>query len=447
MIVVVAAVAPRRRPAPRSIPGRRHRREHHAFSSGATAGDVVTAHPLGIGRGAFDRVFPIYRTLLTGLADALRVRRKRALQMLIDCGWIFLCAVLLAAIGVCCLADRPSRVAQDKVEAALVGGHRSRFSFTASSTSAWRRSASWFRSWPCWRRCWDGCGRRRHGTRRASSGRSPRSPALACSSASLSVAHGSYDDFDALLKRRDRRGDEARARSCARSGPIPPTTSTRWPTPGCSRSRRRGRAFAAFSCPQSRAPLCPSCEAIHVEVARNLWSLGLRRQALLEWRSAVDIQPSSSPALGELFAAGAKPEELAAIADLKANRMIDVANFLSSVSRLDQAIRVSRPSGGSRRVAARAANHPREVRAARRATTCRRVSAREGARRRDPRSAPRSRRCGVASAGKRRARPDQALAVLDAAAAQIQVIWTSNGCGGVVLKYRKWQPPRARSRA
>src|SRR4029079_5282116 len=46
------------------------------------------------------------------------------------------------------------------------------------------------------------------------------------------------------------------------------------------------------------------------------------------------------PALGELFAAGAKPEELTAIASTKGERMIDVANFFTSVSRLDQALRV-----------------------------------------------------------------------------------------------------------
>ena len=33
--------------------------------------------------------------------------------------------------------------------------------------------------------------------------------------------------------------------------------------------------------------LCPSCELVHVEVARSLWQLALRAQALLEWREAV----------------------------------------------------------------------------------------------------------------------------------------------------------------
>src|SRR5947209_70429 len=37
--------------------------------------------------------------------------------------------------------------------------------------------------------------------------------------------------------------------------------------------------------------LCPSCETTHTEVARTLWKVGLHRQALLEWRTAVAIQP------------------------------------------------------------------------------------------------------------------------------------------------------------
>ncbi len=61
--------------------------------------------------------------------------------------------------------------------------------------------------------------------------------------------------------------------------------------------------------------LCPTCDAVHVEVARNLWRIGLRPQALLEWRTAVELQSRLfPPALGELFAVGAKPQELAAVA-------------------------------------------------------------------------------------------------------------------------------------
>ena len=68
--------------------------------------------------------------------------------------------------------------------------------------------------------------------------------------------------------------------------------------------------------------LCPGCDTAHVEVARNLWKLGLRPQALLEWRTAIDIQPTLfTSVVGELYMAGAKPEELAAIASTDVGRV------------------------------------------------------------------------------------------------------------------------------
>jgi tetratricopeptide (TPR) repeat protein len=87
--------------------------------------------------------------------------------------------------------------------------------------------------------------------------------------------------------------------------------------------------------------LCPSCEAVHVEVARSLWTLGHRPQALLEWRLALELQPREfSATLGELFRKGAKPEELASIGTFDPARMVEVAGFLSSVGRLSEAFRV-----------------------------------------------------------------------------------------------------------
>jgi tetratricopeptide (TPR) repeat protein len=59
--------------------------------------------------------------------------------------------------------------------------------------------------------------------------------------------------------------------------------------------------------------------------------MGKRGQALLEWRATVDLQPLLlSPTLGELFALGAKPEELAAIATSEPARVVEVATFLGN---------------------------------------------------------------------------------------------------------------------
>ena len=103
--------------------------------------------------------------------------------------------------------------------------------------------------------------------------------AFACAGLMFGIAasrHSSYDDFDALLKKRmtpyAQRALLLRAEKThpldyfyalddARLEPIkgPPGS----PSP---RLHSLNRALR----------LCPSCDAVHVEVARNLWRLGLR---------------------------------------------------------------------------------------------------------------------------------------------------------------------------
>src|SRR5206468_3726597 len=56
------------------------------------------------------------------------------------------------------------------------------------------------------------------------------------------------------------------------------------------------------------------------------------------WRTAVAIQPRLlSPLLGELFASGARPEELASVASAEPSRMLDVVDFLRDRRRLPDA--------------------------------------------------------------------------------------------------------------
>jgi tetratricopeptide (TPR) repeat protein len=87
--------------------------------------------------------------------------------------------------------------------------------------------------------------------------------------------------------------------------------------------------------------LCPGCDSAHVEVARNLWKIGLRRQAVMEWRAALDMQPALfKTAVGELFTAGAKPEELAALAGAEVSRTVALVDFLSAQERVDAAFAV-----------------------------------------------------------------------------------------------------------
>ena len=79
--------------------------------------------------------------------------------------------------------------------------------------------------------------------------------------------------------------------------------------------------------------LCPGCDQAHAEVGRTLWQLGRRRQALLEWRLAIDALPALLPtAMGELFTSGASPQELVALATSDPKRMMTVVVFLTESS-------------------------------------------------------------------------------------------------------------------
>jgi O-antigen ligase/tetratricopeptide (TPR) repeat protein len=299
---------------------------------------VIEAHPLGIGRGAFDRVYPIYRTLHTATSTRFAFVENQPLQMLIDGGWPFLVVTVVGLGGLIAHVARRGR--HDVTESALIAGVAAVLvhgclDFGLETLGVLLPFVVVLGTL---------LGRIR--SRPAQTARF-KWPITAFAGASLvigiaSLAHGSNDDFDRLLNRAAAQ-PETRRDVLVRAQRVHPTDyfyalayarleAIKSPSSGPSpRFHTLNRALA----------LCPSCEIIHVEVARNLWLLGLRRQALLEWRTAVDIQPNLlAPALGELFAAGAKPEELTAIASTKSERMIEVANFLSSVSRLEQAERV-----------------------------------------------------------------------------------------------------------
>jgi tetratricopeptide (TPR) repeat protein len=73
--------------------------------------------------------------------------------------------------------------------------------------------------------------------------------------------------------------------------------------------------------------LCPLCLGAHQEAARDLWRLGRHAQALLEWKIVVtESRARLGGVLDELFGNGARPGELAALADDK-NRY-DISRYL-----------------------------------------------------------------------------------------------------------------------
>jgi tetratricopeptide (TPR) repeat protein len=299
---------------------------------------VLAAHPFGIGRGAFDRVFPVYETITTPFALRFAFVENEPLQLLIDCGWV-LFAVLFTGFGlVVWQIARHGR--RDKIEAALVAGlfavlvHNLvdfgletpgiLLPFTAILATVLGRIASPDQKVPAWGR-WLAVGLAGAG----------------CLVGMVSLCRGSSDDFDALLARAhtaaEQRAVLVRARSAHPIDYFYALASAKLePLRGPA-----GQPSPRFHALNQALELCPGCEAVHLEVARNLWALGLRRQALLEWRTAVKLQPKLfSPTLRELFALGAKPAELASIATFDPVRVIDVAGFLSGSSRVADALAV-----------------------------------------------------------------------------------------------------------
>jgi tetratricopeptide (TPR) repeat protein len=399
---------------------------------------VVGAHPVGIGRGAFDRVYPVYRTLRTELTTRFAFVENQPLQMLIDGGWLFLG---LVAAGFGFVAWRLIRHGRrDRVEAALVAGLfavlvHSCLDF-ALETPGVLLPFSFILGTVL--------GRSHVAEERSRLSRFKWTVvATACLGLVVgmgSLAHGSADDFDALLKvarpeakkqlvERAQRAhpiDYFYALVHARLEPLKAPSGTASP-----RFRALNRALA----------LCPSCEAAHAEVARNLWSLGRRKQALFEWRSAIDIQPKLlRRTIGELFAAGARAEELAAVAASTPDRMLEVASFLSSVSRLDDAITVldqAEAAGASRHelVIVRA---ELQLKSGQIAETTSSLAQARAAAIRDPRlevvDAELRLRAGAGHG------PDDALALLDAAAAQYPAdLGIQRRRLALVISHEKWQ--------
>jgi tetratricopeptide (TPR) repeat protein len=298
---------------------------------------VFAAHPFGIGRGAFDRVFPIYRELKTPTSLRFAFVENEPLQLLIDCGWFF--CLLFAVLGLTLIGWRIARHGRrDKIEAALVAGLAAVLvhslldfgletlgvlvPFTAIlGTVLGRLRTQGQTPWSA----------------RAGWGLAVAAAAFAAFGIAA-TAHRSYDDFDALLKHAPsfnaRRTVLARAEqthpldyfyALANARLLPLKGGPNAPSP---RLHALNRALR----------LCPGCETAHAEVARNLWKLGLRSQSLLEWRTAVEIQPALfTIVLGELFVAGAKPEELAAVASTDVGRALELVAFLSSQGRLKEA--------------------------------------------------------------------------------------------------------------
>ncbi len=301
---------------------------------------VFTVHPLGIGRGAFDRVFPIYRTVKSELPVRFAFVENQPLQMLIDGGWIFFAALVSVTVLVAWNIVRHGR--RDRTEAALVAGLvavlvHNLFDFGLETLGVLL---------PFMAILGTTLGRSRSDSTTVRGRPSQWPLAVACSGGILvgviSIAHASYDNFDRLLKTTTSADD--RKALLLRAQLVHPLDYY-YPLAYARLEALRGPAGSPSS-PRFKALnraliLCPQCETVHIEVARNLWSMGLRGQAMLEWRSAVQLQPRLLVSvLGELFSAGATPQELASLAAFDPPRMVEVASFLGATAHVAEATAV-----------------------------------------------------------------------------------------------------------
>jgi tetratricopeptide (TPR) repeat protein len=301
---------------------------------------LLSAHPLGIGRGAFDRVYPVYRTVATPFPLRFAYVENEPLQLLLDCGWPLFFTIVAAGAFLIWRIVRAGR--RDRIEAALAAGlfavlAHSLVDFGLETLGVLLPFAAV--AGTLFGRL-DGTGAGLLSSRRSST-----VVAVACAGlvfGTASVAHSSYDDFDAKLKAAAP-GSPARAALVARAQEVHPvdyfyalTYARMQPI-----RRRAGEASPRLHALNRALRLCPSCEAVHLEVARTLWPLGLRDQALVEWRTAVQIQPALfAPTLRELLAAGAAPADLASVATFDPKRVIEVADFLAGAGRVHDAFGV-----------------------------------------------------------------------------------------------------------
>jgi tetratricopeptide (TPR) repeat protein len=288
---------------------------------------LVISHPAGIGRHAFDRVYPTVRTLSWPVR--FNFVENGPLQLLIDVGWVGLAALVLSFGALAARMLRRGR--KDAVEAALLAGLAAvgmhnlvdfgletsgiRLPFAALAGAALGRLY----------------GRdKRSGV--------ARGPTLLAATAGLGLGIG----FVALWQTGP---DDLEKRWHASTSPAERRTiaveaGTRVPTDyffpllqsfdepfSAGTARGRSPKLAALN---RALRLCPSCPAVHRETARALYRGGLRPQALASFRDTVRADTAALPdVLIEADRLGYAPAQLATFAVAGSAQTITVADYLA----------------------------------------------------------------------------------------------------------------------
>jgi tetratricopeptide (TPR) repeat protein len=299
---------------------------------------VLFAHPAGIGRGAFEHVYPVYRTIKTVNPLTFGYVESYPLQLLIDSGWVFFGLTAAGLAFVIVLIVRRGR--HDKIEAAFLGGlfavaAHSIFDFGLEILGVLLPFAAILGT-VLGRGAPEPDGALSRGT----------VPLLAVTCAALvfgavSIAHSSDDDFDRLLKgarsvaerreiliraQRVHPTDYYYALAFATTEPLKPDAGGRSP-----RLHALNRALR----------LCPGCQVVHVGVARSLWQLGFKKQGLVEWRTVLELHPQMFlDVINELSRSGAKAQDLAAVASFDPTKMVELAEVLASRGQVNEGLAV-----------------------------------------------------------------------------------------------------------
>jgi O-antigen ligase/tetratricopeptide (TPR) repeat protein len=300
---------------------------------------VLAAHPAGIGRGAFNHLYPVYRTVKNGaFSITYAYLENHPLQLLVDSGVVLFLAIV-AGLGVV-VREIVRRGRRDRIEAALLAGL---LAVTTHSFVDFGLETLGV-SLPFAAILGTVLGRCRATETTAVSRRTTLAlVGVTCAGLLFgvaSIAHPSDDNFDKLLKG---------ARTVEDSRAILRRAQTTHPTDyfyAFAYARTEPLQKVGERSPRLHAlnralRLCPGCEQVHAEVARALWKMGLHSQALVEWRAAVQNQPARlEPTMNELWRAGAKPADLAALASFDPARMVEAANFLAQRGELANAISI-----------------------------------------------------------------------------------------------------------
>lgn len=299
---------------------------------------VLAAHPAGIGRGAFEHVYPVYKTPSASLPFTFAFVENQPLQLLVDSGWLMFAVIVASLALVVRQVVREGR--RDRVEAALLAGL---LAVTAHNTIDFGLEMLGVML-PFMAILGTVLGRARTATAHTGPWTSRVLAAVTCASlvfGVFAVRHPSAADFDQLVQRartaEERRSVLRRAQAAhptdyfyaltyARTEPLRPPAGGKSP-----RMHSLNRALQ----------LCPNCNLVHEEVARSLWQLGSHGQALSEWRTAIRLWPQRfQEVVKELHRLGATPRELAAVAAADASQMVEVAGFLAATSGVKEAMEV-----------------------------------------------------------------------------------------------------------